>query len=115
MGRPCVSGSSEIEIDYNKKIFKVNEKIIKEGDVITIDGTSGRIILGKVKTVKPDITGDFLKVMNWADDYRKLKVRTNSETPLDTKTARDFGAEGIGLCRQNICFLTKTEFYQLEK
>ena len=104
MGRPCVSGSSEIEIDYNKKIFKVNEKIIKEGDVITIDGTSGRIILGKVKTVKPDITGDFLKVMNWADDYRKLKVRTNSETPLDTKTARDFGAEGIGLCRTEHMF-----------
>ncbi len=104
MGRPCVSGSSEIEIDYNKKIFKVNEKIIKEGDVITIDGTSGRIILGKVKTVKPDITGDFLKVMNWADDYRKLKVRTNSETPVDTKTARDFGAEGIGLCRTEHMF-----------
>ena len=104
MGRPCVSGSSEIEIDYNKKIFKVNEKIIKEGDVITIDGTSGRIILGKVKTVKPDITGDFLKVMNWADGYRKLKVRTNSETPLDTKTARDFGAEGIGLCRTEHMF-----------
>ena len=104
MGRPCVSGSSEIEIDYNKKIFKVNEKIIKEGDVITIDGTSGRIILGKVKTVKPDLTGDFLKVMNWADYYRKLKVRTNSETPLDTKTARDFGAEGIGLCRTEHMF-----------
>ena len=104
MGRPCVSGSSEIEIDYKLKHFKVNNKIIKEGELITIDGTSGRVILGEVETIKPDISGDFLKVMNWADKYRKLKVRTNSETPLDTKIARDFGAEGIGLCRTEHMF-----------
>ena len=104
MGRPCVSGSNEIEIDYNKKIFKVKNKIVKEGEIITIDGSSGRIILGKVKTIKPEISGDFLTVMKWADKFRKLKVRTNSETPLDTKTARDFGAEGIGLCRTEHMF-----------
>ena len=104
MGRPCVSGSSEIEIDYQKKLFRVKQTEISEGDIITIDGSTGRIILGEVETIKPDITGDFLKVMNWADKYRKLKIRTNSETPDDTKTARDFGAEGIGLCRTEHMF-----------
>ena len=99
MGRPCVSGSSEIDIDYEKKIFKTASVEIKEGDIITIDGSSGRIILGIVPTVKPEISGDFSRLMSWADNLRKLKVRTNAETPLDTKVARDFGAEGIGLCR----------------
>ena len=104
MGRPCVSGSSEIEIDYQKKIFKTSKQEIKEGDIITIDGSTGRIILGEVATIKPEISGDFSKIMSWADGYRKLKVRTNAETPLDTKTARDFGAEGIGLCRTEHMF-----------
>ena len=104
MGRPCVSGSSEIEIDYENKNFKVNNKIIKEGDMITIDGSTGRVISGEVKTTKPEISGDFSKIMSWADMFRKLKVRTNSETPLDSKVARDFGAEGIGLCRTEHMF-----------
>ena len=104
MGRPCVSGSSEIDIDYEKKIFKTRDTEIKEGDIITIDGSTGRIISGEVKTVKPEISGDFSKLMKWADSFRKLKVRTNSETPLDTKTARDFGAQGIGLCRTEHMF-----------
>jgi pyruvate,orthophosphate dikinase len=104
MGRPCVSGSSEIDINYESKIFKTSEHEIKEGDIITIDGSTGRIILGEVPTVKPEISGDFSKLMSWADGIRKLKVRTNSETPLDTKTARDFGAEGIGLCRTEHMF-----------
>ena len=104
MGRPCVSGSSEIDINYESKIFKTSEHEIKEGDIITIDGSTGRIILGEVPTVKPEISGDFSTLMSWADGIRKLKVRTNSETPLDTKTARDFGAEGIGLCRTEHMF-----------
>jgi pyruvate,orthophosphate dikinase len=104
MGRPCVSGSSEIDINYESKIFKTSEHEIKEGDIITIDGSTGRIILGEVPTVKPEISGDFSKLMSWADGIRKLKVRTNSETPLDTKTAKDFGAEGIGLCRTEHMF-----------
>ena len=104
MGRPCVSGSSEIEIDYGKKIFKTKNYEIKEGDVITIDGSTGRIILGEVKTIKPEMSGDFSKVMSWADNYRKLKIRTNSETPADSKIAREFGAEGIGLCRTEHMF-----------
>ena len=104
MGRPCVSGSSEIEIDYENKIFKTKNNIIKEGDIITIDGSTGRIILGDVKTVKPEISGEFSKIMSWADTFRKLKVRSNSETPIDSKIARDFGAEGIGLCRTEHMF-----------
>ncbi len=104
MGRPCVSGSSEIDIDYEKKIFKTASLEIKEGDIITIDGSSGRIILGSVPTLKPEISGDFSRLMSWADNLRKLKVRTNAETPLDTKVARDFGAEGIGLCRTEHMF-----------
>ncbi len=104
MGRPCVSGSSNIEIDYENKLFKTNVHKISEGDLITIDGSTGRVILGEVKTVKPEISGDFSKLMSWADSFRKLKIRTNSETPLDSKTARDFGAEGIGLCRTEHMF-----------
>ena len=104
MGRPCVSGSSEIDINYDKKTFKTSSIEVKEGEIITIDGSTGRIILGSVPTVKPEISGDFSKLMSWADSFRKLKVRTNSETPKDTKTARDFGAEGIGLCRTEHMF-----------
>jgi pyruvate,orthophosphate dikinase len=104
MGRPCVSGSSEIDINYDKKIFKTSSMEIKEGEIITIDGSTGRIISGSVATVKPEISGDFSKLMSWADSFRKLKVRTNSETTKDTKTAKDFGAEGIGLCRTEHMF-----------
>ena len=103
MGRPCVSGSSEIDINYEKS-FKTSLVEIKEGDVITIDGSTGRVIAGNVSTVKPEISGDFSKLMSWADDFRKLKVRTNSETTKDTKIAKDFGAEGIGLCRTEHMF-----------
>ncbi len=104
MGRPCVSGSSEIDINYEKKIFKTSSQEVKEGEIITIDGSTGRVILGNVPTLKPEISGDFSKLMSWADNVRKLRVRTNSETPVDTKTARDFGAEGIGLCRTEHMF-----------
>jgi pyruvate,orthophosphate dikinase len=104
MGRPCVSGSSEIDINYENKSFKTASIEIKEGEVITIDGSTGRIISGSVATVKPEISGDFSKLMSWADSFRKLNVRTNSETPKDTKTAKDFGAEGIGLCRTEHMF-----------
>jgi len=104
MGKPCVSGSSEIKIDYENKLFKSGNYVIKAGEIITIDGGSGKVMLGKIPTVKPDMSGDFSKIMNWADQFRKLKVRANSETPLDTKIAREFGAEGIGLCRTEHMF-----------
>ncbi len=104
MGRPCVSGSSEIEIDYKNKFFKSKGLEVKEGDIITIDGSTGRVILGEVNTVKPEMSGDFSKIMKWSDGFKKLKIRTNAETPLDSKTAREFGAEGIGLCRTEHMF-----------
>ncbi len=104
MGRPCVSGSSEITIDYENKLFKAGDEIIKEGDVITIDGGSGKVMKGLVPTVKPEISGYFSTIMKWADEFRKLKIRTNAETEQDSKTARDFGAEGIGLCRTEHMF-----------
>ena len=107
MGRPCISGSTEINIDYVNKIFKAGDITIKEGDIITIDGSSGEIILGKVPTVETEISGDFFKLMSWADSFRKLKVRANSETPADTKIARGFGAEGIGLCRTEHMFFNE--------
>ena len=107
MGRPCVSGSTEINIDYDNKIFKAGDFTIEEGDIITINGSSGEIILGEVPTVEPEISGDFSKLMSWADSFRKLKVRTNSETPANAKIAREFGAEGIGLCRTEHMFFNE--------
>ena len=104
MGRPCVSGSSEITIDYDNKQFKAGNEIINEGDIITIDGGSGKIMKGLVPTVKHEISGYFSKIMKWADEFKKLKIRTNAETEQDSKTARDFGAEGIGLCRTEHMF-----------
>ena len=104
MGRPCVSGSGEINIDYESKEFRAGDLTFKEGDIITIDGGSGKVMEGLVPTVKPDISGYFSTIMKWSDQFRKLKIRTNSETPQDTKIARNFGAEGIGLCRTEHMF-----------
>ena len=104
MGRPCVSGAGTIQIDYESKLFKVGSHEVKEGDIITLDGSTGEVMLGEVNTIKPDISGDFSTLMAWADKARSLKIRTNAETPLDTKVARDFGAEGIGLCRTEHMF-----------
>ncbi len=104
MGKPCVSGVGTIQIDYENKEFKINDLVIKENDIITIDGSTGEVIKGEVPTIKPDMSGDFSTIMSWADNYRKLKVRTNAETPIDTKVAREFGAEGIGLCRTEHMF-----------
>jgi len=104
MGRPCVSGAGNIKIDYAAKLFKVENIEVKEGDIITIDGSTGEVMLGEVKTINPDISGDFSEIMRWADETRTLKIRANAETPLDSKTARGFGAEGIGLCRTEHMF-----------
>ena len=104
MGRPCVSGSSEITIDYKAKQFKAGNVVVKEGETITIDGTSGEVILGTVPTVQPKISGYFSTVMSWSDQFRKLNIRTNAETEKDSKVAREFGAEGIGLCRTEHMF-----------
>ncbi len=104
MGRACVSGAGNIKIDYANKLFKVENIEVKEGDIITIDGSTGEVMLGEVKTINPDISGDFSEIMRWADEVRSLKIRANAETPLDSRTARGFGAEGIGLCRTEHMF-----------
>jgi pyruvate,orthophosphate dikinase len=104
MGKPCVSGAGELRIDYAKKELKVQGQIIREGDIITINGGSGEVMLGEIPTVQPQLSQDFETLMGWADEVRQLKVRANAETPLDAKTARKFGAEGIGLCRTEHMF-----------
>jgi len=104
MGKCCVSGCGALEIDYAKRKMKVEDIVLKEGDYISIDGSTGEVMLGKVATVEPEVTGKFGTIMQWADEIRKLKVRTNADTPHDAKVARNFGAEGIGLCRTEHMF-----------
>ncbi len=105
MGKCCVAGCGEIKIDYEKQQLTTEAGlVIKRGDVITLDGSAGEVILGDVPKVQPEVSGDFAKLMAWADQYRKLKVRTNADTPKDSKVAREFGAEGIGLCRTEHMF-----------
>ncbi len=104
MGKPCVSGAGGVHINYQEKIFKTEKLAVKEGDLITINGASGEVMFGEVPTIRPALSGDFGQIMQWADEIRSLKVRTNAETPLDAETARKFGAEGIGLCRTEHMF-----------
>jgi len=104
MGRACVAGAGAISIDYASKSMSVGSNVIKEGDIVTIDGSTGEIMLGQVATIKPELSGDFGTIMGWADEARRMKIRTNAETPLDAQTAVDFGAEGIGLCRTEHMF-----------
>ncbi|MBY8822754.1 pyruvate, phosphate dikinase [Sphingomonas colocasiae] len=104
MGRPCVSGVGTLAIDAKAKLMRVGTREVKEGDIITIDGASGEVMLGSVPTVQPELAGDFGTLMEWADKVRRLKVRANAETPLDCRTAREFGAEGVGLCRTEHMF-----------
>jgi len=104
MGRPCVAGAGNIRVDYASGTLKAGSLELKAGDVITLDGGTGEVIAGEVPTILPKLTGDFAKLMEWADAVRRLKIRTNAETPLDAQTARDFGAEGIGLCRTEHMF-----------
>ena len=104
MGRPCVSGVGSLAIDAKAKLFRVDGREVKEGDIITIDGATGEVMIGEVATVEPELAGDFGTLMEWADEVRKLKVRTNAETPNDCRVARTFGAEGVGLCRTEHMF-----------
>jgi len=104
MGRPCVSGAGSLAIDGKARLFRVGGREVREGDVITIDGATGEVMLGEVATVEPELAGDFGTLMEWADGVRRLKVRANAETPADCRTARSFGAEGVGLCRTEHMF-----------
>ncbi|HEC90741.1 MAG TPA: pyruvate, phosphate dikinase, partial [Alphaproteobacteria bacterium] len=104
MGTPAVSGAGEIHVDDEAKSFTVLGETVREGDVITLDGSLGEVISGEAATIQPDLSGDFSKIMEWADKIRRLGVRANAETPEDAETARRFGAEGIGLCRTEHMF-----------
>jgi len=104
MGRPCVSGVGNLAIDVKAKLFRVAGREVREGDIITIDGSTGEVMVGAVATVEPELAGDFGTLMEWADKVRRLKVRANAETPEDCRIARGFGAEGVGLCRTEHMF-----------
>ena len=104
MGRPCVSGAGTLRIDYKAGTMTAAGKTLKAGDVITIDGTTGQVLLGAVPMCQPELSGDFGTLMEWADEIRGLAVRANADTPEDAQTARDFGAQGIGLCRTEHMF-----------
>src|SRR6266403_1143827 len=104
MGKTCVSGASALEVDYSQQQFTVNGEVVTKGEWITVDGSTGRVFLGKVPTVQPSLGPDFYELMKWADDFRTLTVRANADTPHDARVARSMGAEGIGLCRTEHMF-----------
>jgi pyruvate,orthophosphate dikinase len=104
MGRPCVSGAGDIRFDLNRLGFTVRGRTIHKGDIITVDGSRGEVLFGAADMVQPELTGHFATVMGWADAIRRMTVRTNADSPDDARTARRFGAEGIGLCRTEHMF-----------
>ncbi|MCC7383772.1 MAG: pyruvate, phosphate dikinase [Deltaproteobacteria bacterium] len=104
MGRPCVVGAGELIIDYHKRTITARGKTVREGDMVTIDGTSGQVLMGEVPTVQPSGSNEYQQLMTWADQVRRLRVRANADTPKDAETARKHGAEGIGLCRTEHMF-----------
>ncbi len=104
MGKSCVCGASLLNIDYGQQQFSVNGTVVPKGEWVTVDGSTGRVFLGQVPTVQPKLGDDFRELMTWADDFRRLRVRANADTPQDSKVAREFGAEGIGLCRTEHMF-----------
>lgn len=107
MGKPCVCGCEAIKINYEGKYFTVDGVTVKEGDVISIDGATGQVILGEVPMIDPEISGEFQKLLCWADELRTMSVRANADTPEDAARAREFGAEGIGLCRTEHMFMAQ--------
>src|SRR6188768_1539292 len=104
MGRPCVSGASAVSIDLPARKLRIGSRELAEGDLLTIDGATGEVMAGEVPTIEPELSGDFGTLMEWADRHRRMAVRTNAETPADCRRARQFGAEGIGLCRTEHMF-----------
>jgi pyruvate,orthophosphate dikinase len=104
MGRPCVSGAGGIQVDYGAQTLSSNGRTLRAGDTVTLDGATGEVFAGSVPMIEPQLSGEFARLMGWADEARRMRVRTNAETPLDAETARRFGAEGIGLCRTEHMF-----------
>lgn len=104
MGKPCVSGAGSLRVDYKAGTLLSMGQTFRKGDILTIDGSNGQVLKGAVSMLQPELSGDFAAIMEWADAVRRMKVRTNAETPLDARMARSFGAEGIGLCRTEHMF-----------
>jgi len=104
MGTPCVSGAGTLRVDLRNELLIAHGVTLRKGDVITIDGSSGQVLKGRIPMLQPELSGDFGRIMEWADRTRRMKVRTNAETPADARAARSFGAEGIGLCRTEHMF-----------
>ncbi len=104
MGTPCVSGAGSLRVDLRKQTLLTIAGELKKGDIITVDGSSGQVLKGRVAMLQPELSGDFGRIMEWADALRRMKIRTNAETPADARAARSFGAEGIGLCRTEHMF-----------
>ena len=115
MGRPCVVGAGEVRVDYAAGAMVVHDVTVKAGERITIDGSTGEVMLGEVATIQPEFTGDFATLMEWADEFRRLDVRANAETPEDARTARRFGAQGIGLCRTEHMFFEGTRIVAMRE
>jgi pyruvate,orthophosphate dikinase len=115
MGKCCVSGCESVVVSEEAKTFKVGDVEIKEGDLITLDGSTGEVFLGQVATVEATLSGDFAQLMKWADETRKLNVRTNADTPKDAKVARNFGAQGIGLCRTEHMFFEEDRIFAVRQ
>jgi len=109
MGKCCISGAGEIKIDYKTRTLKIGNNTLKEGDWVSLNGSTGELYEGKIGTINPELSGNFGKLMELADKYSRMYVRTNADTPQDSKVARNFGAKGIGLCR------TEHMFFEGEK
>ena len=115
MGKVCVVGCGKLEVEEKKKEFRVGKTTVKEGDWVTIDGTLGDVVLGKLETMAPELSQEFHTLMGWADGHRKLKIRTNADTPADCRRAREYGAEGVGLCRTEHMFFDEGRIQAMQQ
>ena len=115
MGRPCVVGASAVQIDLERETLSASGMVLHKGDVVTIDGSTGQIIKGRVPMRQPELSEDFTKLMRWADDVRRMRVRANADTPADARQARAFGAEGIGLCRTEHMFFEESRILAMRE
>jgi len=115
MGKPCVSGAADVVIDYKTQTMKIGDKSFVAGDKLTLDGSTGEVLLGEIAMRQPQLTGHFSTLMGWADEVRRMGIRANAETPLDAETARKFGAEGIGLCRTEHMFFDPTRILHVRQ
>jgi pyruvate,orthophosphate dikinase len=116
MGKPCVAGCETIVVDYEKAEFRIDNLLVRKGDYVTINGTTGEVILGEAPLIEePELSDDFMTLMSWADEFRRLGVRTNADNPEDSARAREFGAEGIGLCRTEHMFFQEDRIFSIRK